>query len=305
MEQCYPTFGKYLESRSKIIRSVRRFFYDRDYIEVETPIRIPCPIPEAYIDPYESEGWSLQASPEICMKQLLSRGHERLFQIARVFRKDERGDKHLPEFSLLEWYTKDATYLDLMDQTTVLFLELSADMGLGQSLHYQNHTISLKPPWNTITVAEAFEHYSSTTVEKALENGSYDEVMGLEIEPKLGFDKPVFLYDYPESKASLARLKLENPKVAERVELYIAGLELANGFTELNDCEEQSRRFKSEHVLRSQLGKKNYPLPEPFLQSLAQMPPCAGIAAGLDRIVMLFCNTKSIDDVVAFVPENL
>jgi lysyl-tRNA synthetase class 2 len=305
MEPCNPISGKHLETRSKIIRAVRRFFYDRDYIEVETPIRIPCPIPEAHIDPFDSEGWSLQASPEICMTQLLARGHERLFQIARVFRKDERGDKHLPEFSLLEWYTKDATYLDLMDQATVLFLELSADMGLGQSLQYQNHTISLKPPWDSITVAEAFERYSSTTVEKALDNGSYDEVMGFEIEPKLGYQKPVFLYDYPESKASLARLKQDDPKVAERVELYIAGLELANGFTELNDFEEQSRRFKAEHMLRSHLGKKNYSLPEPFLQSLAHLPPCAGIAAGLDRILMLFCDTKYIDDVVAFVPENL
>ena len=305
MEPNYPTCGRYLEKRSGIIRSVRNFFYARDYLEVETPIRIPCPIPEAHIDPFDSEGWSLHASPEICMKQLMAKGYDLIFQIARVFRKDERGNRHLPEFSLLEWYTRNSTYIDLMDQIETLFLEVSADMGFGKKLHYQNHTIDLTPAWDCITVSEAFETLASKTLAKALEDDTYDEVMGLEIEPKLGLERPVFLYDYPESKASLACLKTGNSRVAERVELYIAGLELANGFTELNDPEEQIRRFRSEHSLRNHLGKKNYPLPEPFLQSLSLMPPCAGIAAGLDRIIMLFCNTTTIDDVVAFVPENL
>ncbi len=305
MEPTYPANGHCLKIRSKIIRSVRRYFHDRDYLEVETPVRIPRPIPETHIDPFDSEGWSLQASPEACMKQLLSRGFERIFQIARVFRKDERGFRHLPEFSLLEWYTKDATYMDLMAQMEVLFLEISADLALSQTLHYQGHTISLKPPWNALTVAKAFELYAEKSLGQALDDDSYDEVMGLEIEPKLGFDKPVFLYDYPASKASLARLKPGEPEVAERVELYIAGVELANGFTELTDAEEQARRFRDEHTVRERLGKKNYPMPETFLASLPDMPPCAGIAAGLDRMIMLFCDTRSIDDVVAFVPETL
>ena len=305
MEPSYLTCGKHLEMRSGIVRSVRRFFYVRDYLEVETPVRIPCPIPEAYIDVFESEGFCLHASPEICMKQLLARGYERIFQIARVFRKHERGDKHLPEFSLLEWYASGATYLDLMDQIEALVLEVSADMRKGRTLQYQGHCISLKPPWDRLTVREAFDRYGTMDLEKALEQDMFDEVMGLEIEPRLGFERPVFLYDYPESKASLARLKPGNPPVAERMELYIAGLELANGFTELNDPEEQIRRFTAEHALRERLGKKNYPLPAPFLKALHQMPGAAGIAVGLDRLIMLFCDAKTIDDVVAFVPENL
>jgi lysyl-tRNA synthetase class 2 len=305
MEPVYPVCGKYLEKRARIIRVVRKFFYARDYLEVETPVRIPCPIPEAHIDPFESEMWSLQASPEICMKQLLSRGYPRIFQIARVFRKGERGQRHLPEFSLLEWYTKGATYIDLMDQTETLFLELSAELGLSKNIRYRGHTINLDPPWDCYTVAEIFERHASVSLEKALEDDTYDEVMGFEIEPHLGIDKPLFLYDYPESKASLARIKEGNPNVAERMELYIAGLELANGFTELCDPEEQVRRFKDEHTLRGRLGKTNYPLPENFIRSLSTLPPCAGIAAGLDRIVMLLCDTASIDEVVAFVPENL
>lgn len=305
MEPSYPTCGKYLEKRADIIRSVRNFFYARGYLEVETPVRIPCPIPEAHIDPFDSDGWSLHASPEICMKQLLARGYERIFQIARVFRKAERGRKHLPEFSLLEWYTSDSTYVELMDQIETLIIELAVDLGLNKQLVYQGHTIDLSPPWDCITVAEAFETFSNTGLSDALTNDTYDEVMGCEIEPKLGFEKPVFLYDYPASKASLARVREGKSQVAERVELYIAGLELANGFTELIDPEEQASRFKAEQDLRKRLGKKNYPLPESFLQNLARMPRCAGIAAGLDRIIMLFCDTTEIDDVVAFVPENL
>lgn len=304
MESLYMAGKKHLETRSRIIRSVRRFFFERDYLEVETPVRIPAPIPEAHIDIVESETCCLQASPEIYMKQLLSQGYERIFQIARVFRKHERGHKHLPEFTLLEWYTKDADYNDLMDQLEALFLDVSSDLCRGQVLHYRDCSVSLKPPWDRLSVKQAFDRYSTVSLRQALADDTFDEVMGLEIEPKLGFQKPLFLYDYPAQKASLARLKPEDPDYAERVELYIAGLELANGFTELNDPVEQRRRFESEHHLRSGLGKKNYPLPEPFLETLSRMPAAAGIAAGLDRFIMLFCDVPSIDEVVAFIPEN-
>lgn len=294
-----------LRTRAYIMRLVRRFFFERDYLDVETPIRIPSPIPEAHIDLVESEGFCLQASPEICMKQLLAQGLDRIFQIARVFRKHERGHKHLPEFTLLEWYAKDATYLDLMTDMEALVLYLAHGLGKGRILSYQGVSVDLSPPWHRISVRESFERFGSLSMDEALASDRFDEIMGLEIEPKLGFDRPVFLYDYPSEKASLARLKMDDPSVAERVELYIAGLELANGFSELNDPDEQIQRFEAEHRLRRNMGKPTYPLPTRFLDALHTMPDAAGIAVGLDRLVMLFCDAPAIDEVVAFVPEDL
>lgn len=292
-----------LRIRADILRLIRRFFDDRGYLEVETPIRGFAPIPEAHIDLIESEGGLLFASPEIYMKPLLAQGLERIFQIARVFRKGERGAKHLPEFTLLEWYAKDADYLDLMADLEEMLPFLSRERGQGAALTYQGKTVDLSPPWERLTVREAFERYGSMGMDRALETDRFDEVMGFEIEPCLGLDKPVFLHDYPRSRASLARLSPGDPTVAERVELYIEGLELANGFSELNDPAEQRRRFEEEHGLRDFFGKKNYPLPQEFLESLHAMPPAAGIALGLDRLLMLFCDTTQIDNVVAFVPE--
>lgn len=295
----------HLRTRAAIMRLIRSFFFERDYLDVETPIRIPAPIPEAHIDPVESEGFCLQASPEICMKQLLAEGLNRIFQIARVFRNHERGHKHLPEFTLLEWYTQGADYTDLMNDLESLVQYLAQGLGRGNTLTFQGIAMDLSSPWDRLTVEEAFEHYGSMSLGQALLTDRFDEVMGLEIEPRLGCNKPVFLYDYPWEKASLARLKPENTAVAERVEMYIAGLELANGFSELTDPAEQILRFESEHRLRTILGKKNYPMPTRFIDALHTMPSAAGIAVGLDRLVMLFCDAPTIDEVVAFVQEEL
>jgi lysyl-tRNA synthetase class 2 len=294
-----------LKIRGALTRSIRRFFFERDYLEVETPLRTLAPIPEAHIDMIESEDGLLLPSPEVYMKRILARGYDRIFQIARAFRRDERGHRHLPEFTLLEWYTAHSDYMDLMEQMEALLLDVTSDLGRSQILRFAGFSVDLKPPWTRLTVKDAFERYASKNLDQALADDSYDEVMGLEIEPRLGLDKPVFLYDYPAGKASLARLKNDKPECAERVELYIGGLELANGFTELTDPVEQRRRFSAEHDLRSGLGKKNYPLPEKFLESLDAMPPCAGVALGLDRLVMVFCDASCIDDVVAFVPESI
>lgn len=293
-----------LRIRADIFRLIRFFFQEQGYLEVDTPIRGPAPIPEAHIDLFESEGACLFASPEIYMKQLLANGFDRIFQIARVFRKGERGSKHLPEFTMLEWYAKDASYENLMDDQEALFLSLAKVLGRGTRMDYQGKTIDLTAPWDRITVRNAFDRYGSLSMDQALESGRFDEVMGLEIEPCLGLGKPVFLMDYPRPMASLARLSQKDPSVAERVELYIAGLELSNGFSELTDPEEQNERFENEHRLRKTLGKKNYPLPQDFLDALHTMPPSAGMALGLDRLTMLFCNTPVIDDVVAFADKH-
>jgi lysyl-tRNA synthetase class 2 len=154
-------------------------------------------------------------------------------------------------------------------------------------------------------VADAFRRFGRMTMDEALDRDCFDEVMGLDIEPRLGLDRPVFLVDYPARCGSLARLKASDPSVAERFELYIAGLELCNAFSELADPEEQRARFEAENRLRGAAGKPVYPAAEPFLAALGRMPPAAGIALGIDRLVMLLLDAGDIDEVVAFTPEEL
>ena len=150
-----------------------------------------------------------------------------------------------------------------------------------------------------------FIDYAQTFVTEALEKNLFDEIMVQDIEPNLGVEKPTFIYDYPAERGALARLKKEDPTVAERFELYIGGLELANGFSELADSEEQKKRFQAENKNRQSLGKRIYSMPDKFLAELDDMPPSAGIALGVDRLVMVFLDSETIDEVVAFTPEEL
>jgi len=294
-----------LKIRARTVQAVRDFFIGKDYLEIETPCRIPAPAPEEHIDAEISGDWFLQASPELCMKRLLAAGYPRIFQICKCFRQNERGSKHLPELTMLEWYTSEADYFDIMAQTEDLVRFVAENINSGNHLVYQGNKIDLKKPWPKLSVAKAFKKFTSTTLEKALSEDLFDELMTSEIEPKLGRKKPVFLYDYPASLASLSMIKSDNPSIAQRFELYIAGLELCNAYTELTDPEEQKKRFEIEQNKRHGLGKRVYPMPEKFLEALEFMPGASGNALGIDRLVMLFADTKKIDDVVAFTPEEL
>ena len=294
-----------LTQRAKILQAVRLFFTQNDYLEIETPIRIPAPAPETHIDAQEAGGWFLHTSPELCMKRLLSAGYPRIFQICRCFRKQERGRMHLPEFTLLEWYTAGHTYLEMMIQCEELIRFVAGAAGQPDFIGYRNRRISLLSPWDRLTVCEAFDRYTRISMMEALAQHRFDEIMGIEIEPCLGNDRPVFLYDYPASCGALARLKPDNHAVAERFELYIAGLELCNAFTELTDPTEQRKRFEAERRLRGHAGKIEYPMPESFLSALNDMPASSGNALGLDRLILLLTYSNSIDDVVAFIPEEL
>jgi lysyl-tRNA synthetase class 2 len=294
-----------LQLRARIIQAVRQFFHERDYLEIETPCRVPVIAPEAHIEAEISGNWFLQTSPELCMKRLLAVGYPRIFQICKSFRAKERGSKHLPEFTLLEWYGAGMDYFDMMSESENLLRFVARAIGLGDKLVYQGRSIDLTLPWERLTVAEAFHLYASQSLEAALLNDRFDETIAFEIEPHLGNEKPLFLYDYPAEKGALSRLKPDNPHVAQRFELYICGLELCNAFSELIDSDEQRRRFEIDGQVRTASGKKAYPLPEKFLQALGDMPPAAGNALGLDRLVMLFADTVRIDDVVAFTPEDL
>jgi lysyl-tRNA synthetase class 2 len=295
-----------LRIRQRLTAAIRRFFNQRDYLEVETPIRIPAPAPEAHIEPVPSADWYLQTSPELCMKRLLAAGFPRIYQICRCFRHGERGRRHLPEMTLLEWYTADADYLDMMTQTESLVLSAADDLlEGGRTLTYQGLRIDLSPPWPRLRVVDAFTRHGGCSLARALENGRFDEVMGIDIEPQLGLGQPVFLMDYPAAHGALARRRADAPDEVERFELYIAGLELCNAFSELIDPGEQRRRFDHARAMRQAAGGILPPMPEPFMADLRDLPACTGNAMGIDRLAMLFADAADIDAVSTFTPEEL
>jgi len=294
-----------LQQRACLLRQIREFFVGKGYVEVETPHRIPTPAPESHIDAIPSGTWFLHTSPELCMKRMIAAGYDKIFQICRCWRGRERGNKHLPEFTLLEWYRARGDYHSLMEECEGLIQSIARSIGLGQKIVFRGREIDLSEPWERISVKEAFYGYTRTSVTEALDRNLFDEIMVQDIEPKLGLEKPTFIYDYPAQRGALARLKQQDRTVAERFELYVGGLELANGFSELVDAKEQRKRFQVENENRQSLGKGIYSMPEKFLAELDEMPPSAGMALGVDRLAMVFLNAETIDEVVAFTPEEL
>jgi len=294
-----------LDMRSRLISSIRHFFIQQDFLEVETPLRIPAPAPEEHIEAIPSGNWFLQTSPELCMKRLLAAGYPRIFQISKCFRAAERGSRHLPEFTMLEWYVAQFDYCQLMDQCEAMLINAFKEMGHEQGIVWQNKKINFAARWERITVAEAFSKYAQISCQEALHQDKFDEIMVEYIEPRLGIDRPTFIYDYPAKLAALAKIKNSDPTVDERFELYIGGLELANGFSELTDAREQRQRFEEASEARALKKWAHYPMPAKFLNSLETLPPCAGIALGIDRLAMILADKATIDDVVAFTPETL
>ncbi len=299
-----------LQQRADLLQAVRSFFRGRAYTEVDTPIRLPVLLPETHIKPFSSEGWFLQTSPELCMKRLMAQGCPRLFQICHCFRKEEVGRLHQSEFTLLEWYHAGWGYAELMQECEKFIRALAgSSQGLagvaGQdTLRRGERTISLAGPWERLSVQEAFRRYARLPAAEALRQDLFEEVLVTEIEPHLGWERPVFLYDYPVELASLARRKADDPLLAERFELYIAGIELANGFSELIDPAEQRRRF-TEEIRRSQAAGNAYAaMPERFLADLGNLGETAGVALGLDRLLLLLLlGCATVAEVVA-LPEH-
>ena len=271
-----------LSERACVLRAIRAFFDARGFTEVETPVRIPAPAPEPHIDCPPSGDWFLRASPELQMKKLLAAGMERIYQIGPCFRAGEKGRRHSPEFTMLEWYRANADYLDIARDAEELLAEI------------------LRPRRSAalprVTVREAYLRWAGWDPVETWDQDRFDFDMATKIEPNLP-KEPLFLTDYPAPAASLARLKSDDPRVAERWELYVNGIELANAFTELVDPVEQRRRFELAREERRALGEADYPLDEEFLDALARMPPSGGVALGVDRLVMLACGASSIADV--------
>ena len=270
-----------LSERARVLREIRAFFNVRGFTEVETPVRIPAPAPEPHIDCPPSGDWFLRASPELQMKKLLAAGMERIYQIGPCFRAGEKGRRHSPEFTMLEWYRANADYSDIARDAEELLAEvLKRDHADVQRL----------------TVREAYVRWAGWDPVETWDQDRFDFDMATKIEPNLP-KEPLFLTDYPAPAASLARLKSDDPRVAERWELYVDGIELANAFTELIDPVEQRRRFELAREERRALGEADYPLDEEFLNALVQMPPSGGVALGVDRLVMLACGASSIAEV--------
>ena len=274
-----------LKIRARVMRQMREFFDSRGFIEVDTPVRIAAPAPEPHIDcpqvaPVERPTF-LRASPELQMKKLLASGMARIYQIGPCFREGERGRRHNPEFTMLEWYRADADYMDILDDMESLVSEV----------------LGVSAPFDRLAVRDAYRRWAGWDPFAEWDADRFDVDMAVKIEPSLP-KSPVFLMDYPPAAASLSRMRGE---VAERWELYVDGIELANAFSELVDPEEQRRRFELAREDRRRLGEADYPIDGEFLEALARMPPSGGVALGVDRLVMLACNADGISAVR--VPE--
>ncbi len=287
-----------LRLRAAFLDAVRNFFVEQEFLEVDTPVRLPVIIPETHIAPLIADGLYLQASPELCMKMILAQGAERIFQICPCFRGGEVGRLHAEEFTLLEWYRKGADYVQLMDDCRALVCSVAAAMKAFEAAPFAG--IAIDGPWQRITVADAFVQYSPVSLEEALAKEMFEELLVEHIEPHLGIKTPTFLYDYPVSLGSLARVSATDCRVVERFELYIGGVEIANGFSELADENEQRQRFIAEiDSIRENYGRKAA-MPEKFLERLPAMGEAAGIALGVERLLMLLINSDKLSDIQSF-----
>jgi len=291
--------------RCQLLQAIRSFFLGEGFLEVQTPVRTPAPAPEIHIDAMPADGtWFLSTSPELYMKRLLAAGYEKIFQISPVFRRGELGRLHHPEFTMLEWYRSEADYHDLQKDCQCLLTALCRKMERIPGWDYRGRWLQVTGEWQCYTVREAFLRFAGWEPGLDVDQSRFDMDLVEKVEPSLGFPQPCILMDYPANQAALARLKPASDRsVAERFELYWAGIELANGFSELTDAREQRRRFEETIEMRRIAGNPTYPLPEAFLRSIEHLSPCAGIALGVDRLAMLLADADHLDGVVAFPPS--
>lgn len=286
-----------LELRGRVVGAIRSFFRGRGYLEVETPVRVPTPAMEPHIDAEASGRAWLRTSPELHMKRLVCAGYGKIFQIGPCFRQGERGSRHLPEYTMLEWYRADADSGDLVTETSELLTAVCADF--GRSIF---SGVDLAAPPCRLSVRDAFRDWAGWDPVEAFDSDRFDVDLVERVEPRIAdFQVPVVLEGFPAERSALASLDPRDPRVALRWELYLGGMELANAYTELTEAAEQRRRFEDCGRERAKRGQEVYPLDEPFLAAMEQgMSPCAGIALGIDRLLMVMHETTDISDVVAF-----
>jgi lysyl-tRNA synthetase class 2 len=299
-----------LALRSRALRAIREWFWSAGFAEVETPVRVAAPAPEVHIDALPAGDAWLRTSPELEMKRLLAAGAGRIFQIGPCFRAGERGRRHNPEFTLLEWYRSPGDADAVLRDCEELLRHVVRQAGRG-TLARNGRTIDLSAPWPRLAVRQAFRDFAGWDPVAAYDADRFDLDLVNKVEPSLPADRPCVLTGYPAAAAALARLKpdgeteerkgVERDPIADRWELYIGGLELANAYGELTDAAEQRRRFAAWREQRRRAGRPDYPPAEAFLAALeAGMPPCGGIALGVDRLVMLLAGAETIAGVRPF-----
>lgn len=322
-----------LLQRQRLVQAVRDFFLAQGFVEVETACLQVSPGLEPHLSAFETRleqpdgGAStlyLHTSPEFACKKLLAAGEERLFTLARVWRNGERSATHHPEFTMLEWYRAGADYRALMADCEGLLRAVAQALAI-ERYRWRGESVDPFRPFERLTVPDAVARWAGIDLLatapdprapdadalraaaraagiRCAEDDTWDDLVTRilleKVEPQLGRGRPTILADYPLSLAALSRPKPEDPRLAERFELYVAGLELANAFSELTDPEEQRRRFEADMDLKQRLYGRRYPLDEDFLEALAAMPPAAGIALGIDRLAMLATGAEEIEEVL-------
>ncbi len=299
----HPQYWQIFQKRAEIIDKIRQFFKKEGFLEIQTPLLAPALIPESYLEVFETElkdklGKKKRAyltpSPELWHKKLLVAGAKKIFEITKSFRNtDLGGSLHVPEFTILEWYRTEADYKKTMDDCQNLIRFLVAPK---KTLTYQGKTIRVDELFEKITINEAFQKYGKTTPEKDFEINYVKYV-----EPNLGWQRPTIIYDFPAKFAPLAKTSPQNPAIKQRFELYLFGKEIADGYTELTNPTQQAKEFKKEQKKRQELKKINHPTDTDFLSALKTgLPPCSGVALGIDRLVMILTNQTDIKKVILF-----
>jgi lysyl-tRNA synthetase class 2 len=327
----------FLMARAAITKSLRDWFDEQGFAEVETAILQVSPGNETHLhaprtELIRSDGSRatryLRTSPEFAAKKLLAAGETKIFEFARVFRDRERGDLHLPEFTMLEWYRANTGYDAIMADTIVVIAHAAHATGIGR-FSFRGKTADPFAEPELLTVAVAFEQFAGIDLLATIADGEGDraalataaggrvriadddtwsdifsKVLVEHVEPRLGQGRLTVLFEYPAPEAALARAKSSDPRVAERFEVYACGVELANGFGELTDAAEQRRRFSSAMDEKVRRYGERYPLDEEFLDAVAAMPEASGVALGFDRLVMLAGGALRVDQVVWTPPAG-
>jgi len=309
-----------LRRRAELLDRTRRFFREREVLEIETPTLSRGVIVDRHLDPPRCGDFWLQTSPESFLKRFVASGGGACFEICRAYREGERGRLHNPEFTIVEWYRPGFDADVLMDEVADLVEALLGESRGREKVTYQELFLrhAKVDPLEAsvdelIAAARAIESGESESLSLPEDLDSItdrddllDLILVAAIQPKLGRESLTFVHDYPASQAALSRLKPEDPGVGERFELYIDGVELCNGYRELLDASEQRARFVEANEQRVADGKSALPIDELFLEALeAGLPDCSGVALGFDRVVMLACGASSIDEVIAFPADRV